>query len=101
MLPAIPFFNALKLNTQFLNQPPANWNSCSDYKKAKEVVKSLQVVNDAAERGIALISTFNDILTNKEDQKQYLLQLVEKHRNDFPNANKSTIITVLSQSHSM
>jgi hypothetical protein len=52
-------------------------------------VKSLKVVNDAAERGVALIQTFNGILTNQEEEKQFLLQVVEKHRHDFPNPNKT------------
>jgi len=47
-------------------------------------VKQLRVVNDCAERGIALISTYNAALTKDESQKQYLLQLVATHRKKFP-----------------
>jgi len=57
-------------------------------------VKSLKVVNDAAERGVALIQAFNGVLTSPEEQKQFLLQVVEKHSCDFPNCNKSTLTTV-------
>jgi len=48
-------------------------------------------VNDAAERGIVLIQSFNGILTNQEEQKQNLLQVVEHHRQQYPNPNKSTM----------
>jgi hypothetical protein len=49
-------------------------------------------VNDAVERGVALIQSFNAVLTNQEEQKQFLLQVVEKHRQDFPSATKSAIL---------
>ena len=48
-------------------------------------------MNDAAERGVALIQSFNGVLTNQEEQNPFLLQVVEKHRLDFPNPNKSTL----------
>jgi hypothetical protein len=38
------------------------------------------VTNYAAERGIALMTSFNGTLTNQEGQQQYLLQVIEKHR---------------------
>ena len=54
-------------------------------------VRQLKVINDAAERGISLIQNFNSVLTNQEEQKQFLLQVVEKHRQDFPDTKKSTL----------
>ena len=47
------------------------------------------VVNDNAERGVALIKSFNTHLTKNEEQLQYILQIVEKHREIFPNITKS------------
>lgn len=93
-------FTALEIETSFLDHKPSKWNTIKAYLEGKNKVKSLKVVNDAAERGIALISTFNDILTNKEDQKQYLLQVVERHRSLYKNTNKSTIVNVLSNTKS-
>jgi len=49
------------------------------------------VVNDTAERGVALMQSYNSILTKNEDHKQYLLQVMEQHRQKFPNATKATI----------
>jgi len=42
----------------------------------QRIVRSLKVVNDAAERGVAMIQAFNGV-TNQEEQKQFILQVVE------------------------
>ncbi|KAG0726857.1 Tigger transposable element-derived protein 7 [Chionoecetes opilio] len=42
--------------------------------------RGLRVVNDTAERGVALIQSFNLRLTKDEEQRQFLLQVVEAHR---------------------
>src|SRR6218665_445928 len=55
------------------------------------MVSSLKVVNDCVEWGIALASCFNSSLTISEEDKQYLLQIVERHRKEFPDSNKSTV----------
>src|SRR6218665_65292 len=62
------------------------------FQKAETVVSSLKVVNDCAKWGIALASCFNSSLTISEEDKQYLLQIVERHRKEFPDANKSTVL---------
>jgi len=51
--------------------------------------------NDAAERGVSLIENFNSVINNQEEQKQYLLQVVERHRQQFPVSNKSVIVEKL------
>lgn len=52
----------------------------------------MKVVNDCAERGIALIQKFNSSITKNEKQKQYLLRLVDLHRKKFPIASKSNVM---------
>jgi len=53
------------------------------------MLRELKVVNDAAELGVALIQYSKaSSPTLQEEQKQYLLQVVEKHRQTFLNANK-------------
>jgi len=84
-------FNALDIPQQFLQQHPSMWKSLDDYRHGQNRVMSLKVVNDAAERGISLIQSFNAVISNQEEQKQYLMQVVEKHRRDFPDPNKSTL----------
>lgn len=50
---------------------------CNDAMRSS--VDSLKVVNDSAERGIALIKKFNESVKD-ELQKQFLLKIVEHHR---------------------
>ena len=58
------------------------------------VVKSLQIVNDVAERGVQLITEFNTSTTPNEEQKQYLLQIEADHRKNMPVISKNTIFLV-------
>ena len=87
-------FIALNIPQHFQMNSPDTWSSDNDYIAGQRKLKSLKVVNDAAERGVALIQAFNGVLTNQGEQKQFLLQVVQKHRRDFPNTNKSTFTTV-------
>src|SRR5437899_2076070 len=69
-------FVALDISQNFnLKEDPINWETNVDFSAAKRRVVQLKVVNDAAERGVALIQTFNGILSNQEEQKQFLLQV--------------------------
>jgi hypothetical protein len=90
-------FTAFNLPQDFLKLDSANWATNDDYVAACNTLRKLKVVNDAAERGVALIQTFNAILTNQEEQKQYLLQVVENHILHYPDAKKSTIIQGLNR----
>jgi len=60
--------------------------------KNKEIARSVKVVNDLAERGVALVQEFNSSLTRNEEQKQYLLQVVEQHRRQFAEPTKAAAI---------
>jgi len=51
--------------------------------------KKLKVVNDTGERGVALIQTFNSAVRKQEEQKLYLLQVVESHHQQFPEPPKN------------
>jgi hypothetical protein len=68
------------------------WDNAPHYKSAIQRIKFLEVVNDNAERGIALIKTYNSKLTTDEEQKQCVLQLVEEHRKSFKSPNKSDVM---------
>lgn len=84
-------FTALDIPQRFLILSPDMWESDNNYIVGQRKGRSVKVVNDAAERGVALIQEFNGVLTIHEEQKQFLLQVIEKHRHDFPNPNKSTL----------
>ncbi|CAI6375203.1 unnamed protein product [Macrosiphum euphorbiae] len=69
----INFFNILMIPTEFLKSDPEEWENMPDYQLGPSVVKSMKVVNDFAERGLALIQNYNSILTKNENEKQFLL----------------------------
>lgn len=64
----------------------------TNFEQMKATVTQMKVVNDCAEHGVALIQTYNSILTKNEDQKQFLLRLVAEHTNP----TKAALQTVLS-----
>ena len=68
------------LDDSFLDLAPESWNDNEQYKAAERIVRSLKVVNDSAERGVKLIQDYNEILIKNEEQKPYLLQVVQDHR---------------------
>ena len=80
-------FKILDLEAGFLGKDPANWED-SSYQAAARVARELQAVNDFAERCEALMQAYNLALTEDEDQRQFLLQVVEDHRKRDPDARK-------------
>ena len=86
------FFKILGLSEDFLHRDPSQWQYEIEYKKNKDVAQSVKVVNDLAERGVALVQEFNSSLTRNKEQKQYLLQVVEHHRRQFAEPTKAAAI---------
>ena len=76
----------------FLMKESSEWEMDSTYLEMKHKVRQMKVVNDCAERGIALITSFNKSVSKDENQKQFLLRLVDRHQKEFPVASKSTLI---------
>ena len=62
----------------------ALWPLDPTFQAHKEKARLFKIVNDCAERGVALIQSYNAALTKDKAQKQYLLQLVSNHRREFP-----------------
>lgn len=52
------------------------------------------VVNDHAERGVALIQEFSGLKTKDESQLEFLLQITEHHRQAYPDSKKNTLAGV-------
>jgi len=40
---------------------------------ARKLVQGIHVTNDTVERGVALIQEYNQLVTNDEDQLQFLM----------------------------
>ncbi len=82
----------MQIETDILEQDPGRLDSNEHYIISRKRVQQLKVVNDAAERGVYLIQNFNSVMTSQEEQSQYLLQVVESHRQRFPVSKKSIIV---------
>ena len=83
-------FQKLNIITSFLEKDPEFWRKDDDFQTASTIVHELKVVNDHAERGVALIQEYCGLLTKEEDQLQDLLQVVQQHRKMLPNSSKKT-----------
>ena len=77
------FFTKLQISTDFLQHDPEYWLSRDDYMSACTVIQQLQVTNDNAERGVALVQELNKLITHDEEQFQFLLQVVADHRRQY------------------
>lgn len=86
------FFETLGLPCTFLEKDAEEWNDDESYVNARDIVNGLKVVNDTAERGVRLMEEYNKLITNDEEQKQYLLQVVKSYRSSLSNKNKKTIL---------
>lgn len=56
----------LKGSQDWMQLQPKYWNLMEDYRKARDFVSTLEVVNDSPERGIKLITDFNDMVQKEE-----------------------------------
>lgn len=86
------FFHRLQIDVTFFELDPSIWKDQEEYCTAKRICQHLTVVNDPAERAIKLITDFNRALTYDEEDKQYLLQVVEHYRKNFSSHKKSSLV---------
>ena len=84
-------FNLLGHNADWLKQSPAEWAKDEEFNEANTILRNLKVVNDPAERAIKMITEYASSITHNEEEKQYLLQIVENHRNLIPVVKKSVL----------
>lgn len=76
------FFTTAGIDDSFLKEPVHKWAGSHSYIQAAKYVKNLSCVNDVAERAVSMVQTFNES-TRSEEQKQFLLQVVEEHQKEF------------------
>lgn len=81
----------MSLPIDFLKMTVDTWIHNIECIQATTTLKKRKVVNDVAERGIALITKYNAALTKNEEQKQHLLQVVAYHRKRFPDPKKALL----------
>ena len=66
------------------------WPSGPDFLQA-ELVRSVKIVNEAAKRGVKLISDFLTITTTDAQQRRWLMQGVQHHRKLYPAFDKRAL----------
>ena len=64
----------------FLAKPPSSWETDSDYKILKHIVKHFIVVNDVAERAVLLAKSLQNKLTKDSKMKNRLVNLIPELR---------------------
>lgn len=92
----IQFFEITGLSRAFLTLDPSEWENDALYVRGRIAVLNFTVVNDPAERAIALYQRCESQAV-LEDRKKRVVQVVENHRKKFPSKNKRDIITKLNE----
>ena len=84
------FFTILRVKADWLTWPLDNREESEDFRKARQFVTTVKVVNDAAERGIKLASDYVQSLTKDSNLRDKIFQTVEFHRREKADKKKST-----------
>ena len=84
------FFTILRVEADWLTWPLDKWEESEDYRKARQFVRTVKVVNDTAERGIKLASDYAKSLTKNTEMRQKIFQTIKLHRKEKPDFRKST-----------
>jgi hypothetical protein len=81
-------FRNISIGFKWLAEPVNQWELDTDYQEAEMFIRHIKVVNDLSERAVKLIQDFSRTITTDENQRQYLMQVVEHHRRLIPNFKK-------------
>jgi hypothetical protein len=68
-------FKRYSIPTDFLQKDPVEWKNDESFKIGADIITNLKVTNDTAERGIKLLSDFNNTVTKDGKQQIFLLQV--------------------------
>lgn len=78
------------MDTEICLYDPSTWSENSNYQHAFQMVSKWRVVNDTTEKDIKLIEDFNSIIPTNEEQKQFVLQIVNDNQKIFLDCKKDT-----------
>ena len=84
------FLSGLQVNDSFLREDDSGGDNPT-FLEARRRIICLKVGNNTAEIAVKLMQDFNGHITAKEEQKQFLLRCVQKHRNLYPDCKKTTL----------
>ena len=79
----------------FLRKDPQHWPEDETFVALADRARNLAVVNDTAERAIALMQQYNSKMTADEEQKQLCLRLVAEHRKQLPGTPTKSSLMML------
>lgn len=85
------FLTKFELQTDFLMLDPSTWEDNEQYEIAKNFFQNFLVTNDAAERGVKFMKDYNRVLTRDDEQLQFILQVVDSYRKQYPSHTKSVL----------
>ena len=77
----------------WLSQPVSAWKKDEEYLGYCHFVRNVQVTNDVAERGVAMVEEFIDQVKD-EQQLQWLIQAVEDHRKRISGFDKRAMASL-------
>ena len=66
---SLAFFEACNVSDVFLRTDLEKWHTIKSFNEAKNKVQQLHVVNDVAERGVALANTYINVTTSTTDSE--------------------------------
>lgn len=84
-------FERMELPDGFLAVDPDKWGERDDFQYAAVMIKDLKVVNDHAERGVALVQELNGMLTKDKEQFPFIVHIMQENRRLYPDALKRTL----------
>ena len=85
------------IDVTLLNIDVESWDTSTEYKKAYDIVKSIQVVNDTAERCVHTVSLYNKFGPQNENQKQLIIKNTIQHRKKIKYPSKENIKNFLEK----
>jgi len=85
------FFHIIGIDPSFHTTDPEDWIINENYCSAEKMLTSTCVINNVAERGVALMERYFSLRTCHEEQKQYLLHDFSEHHRRFPDCRKETL----------
>ena len=91
-------FQMVKVQPTFLGLPVDQWENDTSFLQLRNIVTSLRVVNDAAERAVKFGADFTQVMTKDEGNRQNILQSVELARRAFPHATRKCFLSTSAAS---
>lgn len=88
-------FERFDISTDFLSVDPCEWPKREDFQRGIQTCKAITVVNDSAERGVKLFTDYNEILSIGEEEKQFIIKVVQDYRGKYTSHRKSDLISNL------